>query len=193
MRKFIVIFAWFVFALSANVIAQHAKGNSLVIIDPELPSIDILRRQIHPDSRIVYLEKSNNPLVAILKILKAHAPVSALHIMSHGKPGQLIFSGTEVTTNMLDQNEGILSMWKDSFSHHGDVLLYGCEVGKGQGGIEFIQSLAVLAGLDVAASDNHTGSFKKGGDWFLEVKSGRIETKLVVSQKIIDQYPAVLQ
>jgi len=193
MKKFIVIFAWFVLAVSANAIAQQGKGNSLVIIDPELPLIDILHKQIHPDSRIVYLEKSNNPLGAILKILKAHAPVSALHIMSHGKPGQLIFSGTEVTTSMLDQNEHVLGMWKDHFSQHGDVLLYGCEVGKGREGVEFIQSLAVLIGLDIAASDNHTGTFRKGGDWFLEVKSGRIETKLVVSQKIIEQYVAVLQ
>jgi hypothetical protein len=94
---------------------------------------------------------------------------------------------------MLEDHWEVLSNWKDQFTPHADVLLYGCEIAKGEAGVEFVRSLAVLTGLDVAASDNLTGSWRKGGDWLLEIKSGRIESQLAVSKKIIDQYPAVLR
>jgi hypothetical protein len=113
--------------------------------------------------------------------------------MSAGNPGQLVFSGNEISGTVLHMNEEVLGLWKENFSQHGDILLYGCEVAKGYAGIEFVKSLAILTGLDIAASDNLTGSYKKRGDWYLEVKSGRIETRLIVGQKIIEQYPNVLR
>jgi hypothetical protein len=178
--------------LTIQVMAQTQKGSSIVIVDPALPSLSLLLKQIHPASKVVYLDKTGNPLHSILSILKENAPISALHILSEGKPGSLVFSGIPVTTATLDEFTELLGNWKDHFTHHGDILLYGCDVAKGEAGIQFVKNMAILTGLDIAASDNPTGSWRKGGDWFLEIKSGRIETRLAVSEQIIENYPAVL-
>jgi hypothetical protein len=180
---------------SADLMGQHhhhASGNHVVIVDENLPALDILLQGIKPGSRLVYLEKSQNPLLNILRIIRDNAPISSLHIFSHAKPGSLVFGSQEVTIEDLEQNEKHLGSWKEYFITHGDVLLYGCEVAKGTDGIEFIRTLAVLTGLDIAASDNLTGSYLKGGDWYFEVRSGRIESSLIISKRITAQYAAVL-
>jgi hypothetical protein len=191
MKNFIGIIA-LLFILKFQTQAQSQRGTSVVIVDPTVPSLSTLLKQISPTSKVVYLDKTSNPLGSILRILKANAPVSSLHILSEGKPGNLIFSGMSVNTVMLEDYWEALGNWKEHFNHHGDILLYGCEVAKGDAGVEFVKTMAVLTGLDIAASDNLTGSWRKGGDWFLEIKSGRIESQLAVSKKIIEQYPAVL-
>jgi hypothetical protein len=191
MKGFIVSIA-LAMVLTIQGHAQIQKGASIVVVDPTLPSLSLLLKQIHPASKVVYLNSTKNPLQSLLAIVKANAPVSALHIFSEGKIGSLVFSGMPVTSATLDEHAEVLGNWKDHFTHHGDILLYGCEVAKGEGGIQFIKNMAILTGLDIAASDNLTGSWRKGGDWFLEIKSGRIETRLAVSQQIIEQYPAVL-
>jgi len=191
MKKLIVI-TCFVFVLSVT-FAQQPKGNSVVIIDRDLPSLEILVKQIHASSKIVYLEKSDHPLFFVLKVLRAHAPVSALHIITDGRPGELIFAGTSVTTEVLQKNDEILGLWKEYFSQNGDLLLYGCEVAKGHAGINFIKHMKLLTQLDVAASANLTGSYKKMGDWNLEIKAGKVEAQPAVSKNIIESYPAVLR
>jgi hypothetical protein len=171
---------------------QIVHGNHVVVIDRDLPELDVLITGVKPGSRLIYLDNTKSPLASILKIIKENAPVSSLHILSHGKPGTLIFSSDKVTVENLEENHVILGAWKEYFINHGDVLLYGCEVAKGNEGIEFIKALAVLTGLDIAASDNLTGSYLKGGDWYFEVRSGRIESSLIISKRITAQYEAVL-
>jgi hypothetical protein len=194
MKQAFVLFSLLILAAFANrLVAQDKQeGNHVVIIEKDLPDLEILLTGIKPGSHIAYLHHSKNPLAGILKILREHAPVSSVHIFSHGKPGALIFSSHEITLETLEKHEELLGAWKENFIAHGDVLLYGCEVAKGNEGIEFIKNLAVLTGLDIAASDNMTGSYLKGGDWYFEVRSGRIESSLIVSKRITAQYPSVL-
>jgi hypothetical protein len=195
--KRIISFTVFILLLivitGINSSAQEKGGSSIVIIDRDLRDFEIFRKEITPGSKVAHLDNSKNPLVSILKILRENAPVRSLHILSQGKPGTLVFSYGDVNINNLERDEAIVGAWKEYFTKHGDILLYGCEIAKGQEGINFVRSLAVLTGLDIAASDNLTGSVFKGGDWFFEVHSGRIETKLIVSKQITEQYGEVLR
>jgi hypothetical protein len=168
------------------------EGSHVVIIEKDIPHLEILLQGIKPGSRIAYLPHSKNPIAGILKILRQNAPVSSLHIFSHGKPGMLIFSSHKISLAELQKHEELLGAWKENFVTHGDLLLYGCEVAKGREGIAFIKNMAVLTGLDIAASDNMTGSVLKGGDWYFEVRSGRIESSLIISKRVTAQYPSVL-
>ena len=53
-----------------------------------------------------------------------------------------------------------------------------------QAGQELVESLSVLTGADVAASDDDTGHASLGGDWDLEFAVGSIETDLVFSMDL---------
>jgi hypothetical protein len=174
-------------------IGQEAPGNRVVVLDPSLPSIDILIRQIRPGSKIVYLKKTSDPIASITKIIKQCAPVGSLHIFLEGRPGVFLFAGLEVDVARIDKAESLLNEWREYFSDDGDIFLYGCEIGKGDKGIEFVRALAMATGLDIAASNNLTGSDMHGGDWYLEIKSGSIENPIVVDREANEKYPAILR
>jgi hypothetical protein len=170
-----------------------AAGTDVVILDPSLPAIDILIAEMKPGSRIVYLKKTDNPIRSITKILKHCAPVNSLHVFLEGQPGILVYNDVSVTTDSLLNAEKYLTEWRQFFNDEGDVFLYGCEVGKGIKGLEFVKTFAMLTGLDVAASDNLTGSHLRGGDWFMEVKSGTIQNEIALDQSKNIEYPSLLR
>ncbi|MEG4842206.1 DUF4347 domain-containing protein, partial [Microcoleus sp. B9-D4] len=59
-------------------------------------------------------------------------------------------------------------------------------------GFAFIQRIAQLTNTNVAASQNLTGSVTKGGDWELEVRTGKIETPLIFEPEVLTAYEYVL-
>jgi Ca2+-binding RTX toxin-like protein len=59
-------------------------------------------------------------------------------------------------------------------------------------GFTFIKRIAQLTNANVAASENLTGSAAKGGDWELEVRTGKIKTPLVFREDAIAAYGHVL-
>lgn len=59
-----------------------------------------------------------------------------------------------------------------ALSADGGLLLYGCDVGKGADGGQFVQDLAAATGADVAASNDPTGDTAIGGNCTLETRSG---------------------
>ena len=170
-----------------------ATGSDVVVLDPSLPAVNLLITEMKPGSRIVYLKKTDNPVRSITKILKRCAPVNSLHVFLEGHPGVLVYNNLSITADSLLKSEEYLTQWRQFFNDEGDVFLYGCEVGKGVKGLEFVKTFAMLTGLDVAASDNLTGSHRRGGDWFMEVKSGTIQNEIALDQSKNIEYPALLR
>ena len=72
-----------------------------------------------------------------------------------------------------------------ALSKTGDLLLYGCNVAKGDDGLAFINTLSALTGADVAASNDITG---KLGDWVFEATTGQINTDIRISKAIQNNY-----
>jgi Domain of unknown function (DUF4347)/Lipase (class 3) len=74
----------------------------------------------------------------------------------------------------------------------GDLLLYGCNVGAGATGQQFVETLAQMTGADVAASDDVTGGVAVGGDWVLESATGPIESVVPIAEKNLQLYEHTL-
>ncbi|MCP4167372.1 MAG: DUF4347 domain-containing protein, partial [Chloroflexi bacterium] len=100
------------------------------------------------------------------------------HIVSHGAPGQVVLGGLKLNTESLNTERSAIAAWGDSLVSTGDILLYGCSIGQGQVGDEFVQQLAAVSGVDIAASVDPTGAANLGGDWDLEFRTGAIEAEL---------------
>nr|WP_320051339.1 DUF4347 domain-containing protein [uncultured Desulfuromonas sp.] len=96
------------------------------------------------------------------------ASVDAIHLFSHGSSGRLLLGATELSAENLLEESDLLTLLGATLSDDGDLLLYGCNVGEGGTGVEFVNHLAQITGADVAASDDATGSAALGGDWILE-------------------------
>ena len=65
-----------------------------------------------------------------------------------------------------------------------DLLIYGCDVASSESGTDLIDSLGLLTGADVAASDDITGHQTLDGDWDFEYTVGLVESSVAFSQAV---------
>jgi len=154
---------------------QQNPLNELVFIDSGVADADLLAASIRVGKEVVWLNSASDPWQQITQALSDHNNVSAIHIISHGNNGQINLGGINFDADALAARSGLLSSWQSYLADGADLLLYGCNIGNGETGFEFINTLSELTGTNVAASNDMTGSISFGGDWDLETATGTIE------------------
>jgi Ca2+-binding RTX toxin-like protein len=179
--------------------------SSIAFIDSAVPQAQILANGINPEIEVIQLNAHRNGITQITEALQ-NRNVSAIHIISHGAPGCLRLGNSDLTERSIDYSFTALRQWfstpmgaenpqSSSPSEEQiqpEILLYGCEVAAGDTGMAFIKRLSELTGASVAASQNLTGSAAKGGDWELEIKTGKIKTPLALKPEVLATYSHVL-
>jgi Ca2+-binding RTX toxin-like protein len=113
----------------------------------------------------------------ITNTLANQSDIEAIHILSHGSPGNLNLGSETISNENLPQLGNKIKQWGKALTKNADILLYGCNVAATEIGLQFIQKLHQLTGANIAASNNKTGNQAAGGDWELEVKIGNIATQ----------------
>jgi hypothetical protein len=85
-----------------------------------------------------------------------------------------------------------LQSWSDFLTADAEILLYGCEVGQGDRGWQFVRELGRLTGAKVAAAEGLVGNAALGGTWNLGVQMGRVMTELAFRPQVMADYVGVL-
>ncbi|MEZ6116962.1 MAG: DUF4347 domain-containing protein [Pirellulaceae bacterium] len=75
--------------------------------------------------------------------------MASIHIVSHGKAGQLQLGNQLVDADVLRQHADQIQRWNASLRADADILLYGCDAAQGSNGIDLLQTLAQLTVADV--------------------------------------------
>jgi fibronectin-binding autotransporter adhesin len=112
----------------------------------------------------------------IAAVLADKSDLDVIHMVSHGSAGAIRLGTSSLSASTLERYHSELTTIGQALTAEGDLLLYGCDVGRGSEGARFLSALAAATGADVAASINPTGNSALGGDWALEVASGSIES-----------------
>ncbi|MEG4818339.1 Calx-beta domain-containing protein, partial [Microcoleus sp. K5-D4] len=150
-----------------------------------------------PGTEVVVLDGNRDAIDQITQILALRTNIDSIHIVSHGAPGSLQLGDGNLSLDDIECDRQDLQQWfsprTDSIGDtRPNILLYGCCVAAGEIGKAFVKRLSELTGAFVAASKNLTGSAAKGGDWELEVRTGKIETPLVFEAEVLAGYEYVL-
>ena len=151
----------------------------VVFIDSRVTHSELLLLDLPANARVFTLEASEDGLAQIdiaLEQLAAEgsAPVAAIHLVSHGSSGHAILGATHLTAENLADHADLLAKIGTQVAADADFLFYGCSVGAGERGTAFVDAFAAHTGMDVAASNDATGSAYLGGDWNLEVIRGTV-------------------
>jgi VCBS repeat-containing protein len=167
---------------------QATQSVELVIVDESVEDYEELINGLtsNPEDQfeILILDSQRDGIEQITEMLASRDDIDALHIVSHGRDGAVQLGSTTLTADNLGLYAGMLGQWGDSLTADADILFYGCDLGASDAGREFVDSLAILTGADVAASDDLTGHADLGGDWELEINTGEIESSLTFSQVV---------
>jgi VCBS repeat-containing protein len=175
--------------------AAKALSNSaprdLVVIDTSIADWQTVADAANPNSQLLLLNAEQDGLSQIANAMVG-GNFKSVHIVSHGDDGKLKLGTRSVTAANIEQYSADLERIGQSLTESGDIVLYGCEIGKGAAGASFLQALARATNADVAASTNNTGAVAKGGDWVLEAQTGSIETLSALSTVNLGAYAGLL-
>ncbi|MFB2644698.1 ExeM/NucH family extracellular endonuclease, partial [Raphidiopsis sp. BLCC-F218] len=166
--------------------------SSILFVDPRIPDCQSLIKDPDPNlGRVVVIDPNRDGIVQITETLKLGS-FDTVHIVSHGTAGSLYFGTTVLNSSTLPTYSNLLGEWSGYLTARASVLLYGCNVAQGDSGKNFINQLHKLIGVDIAASDDATGSVILGGDWDLEYSTGLITAPLAFQIGVMDAYNSVL-
>lgn len=149
----------------------------IVFIDSHINDYQSLIAQLPHGTEAVLLDAGQDGIAQILATLQGKTNLDAIDIISHGSPGTITLGSGILNNANINDYQGQLGQIGRHLVGSGDILLYGCEVAKGEAGQAFIERLSQLTGADVATSTHLTGAARLGGNWLLEAHWGAIQTQ----------------
>ena len=155
-----------------NLSTHSAFKEILFVADDVVGWEDIYR--LTPLSVKKYILDSRKDFFSqVVSVLKNEKNINAIHLITHGKKGKILFGKQRIDERDLFIHTKDLEKIGKSLAPGGDIFLYGCNIAKGKG-ILYLDTFARFTHADVAGSSNITGAL---GDWKLEViaKNGKID------------------
>ena len=177
------------------------RKHQLLFVDTKVKDYQNLTKTTNSDTEVIVLKGDRDGIEQISETLKQRTNIAAVHILSHGAAASVQIGATEINLSNIETYRNYLEQWfalpaeansNSQITAKPEILLYGCNVAATEAGVAFVQRLSQLTGAEVAASDNLTGNAALGGDWELEVTTGKIETPVVFSQQAMEAYSGVL-
>ncbi|MCP4048361.1 MAG: DUF4347 domain-containing protein, partial [Gammaproteobacteria bacterium] len=159
-------------------INHRGPPTEIVFVESSLNHDFQLKNAYLDDVAVSVLPDDSHGIQFISNTLSQYNNLSAIHIVSHGAPGQVLLGTERLNASTLENQSDLITAWGESLVPTGDILLYGCSIGEGQVGSELVRQLAAITGADIGASANPTGDKGLGGDWNLERLTGPIEARL---------------
>ena len=161
---------------------DRKKMTSIVFIDATVVASQELLATLSAQHELVVINAGQDGVEQIAEALESReAQYAAVHILSHGAVGEINLGAGLLSSATLAQHRSSLARIAAQLPTDADVLIYGCDVGSGEQGRQFMRELSAQLGADVAASDDATGPSALGGDAELEVKVGSVEATEVLT------------
>lgn len=172
-----IALAWILFAPGTSAIATARLPSALqptgvLFIESNVGDYQQLAASVSLGIDVVVLDAKGDGLSQMADALAGRKNISAIHLISHGVKGALDLGALTLDRETLLERGADLKRMRAALRNDAELFLYGCEVGQGPEGQEFVAMLASATGAQVAASTNLTGARELGGDWLLESRTG---------------------
>lgn len=165
---------------------------NVLFVDARVENWDSLARGATADTEVFVLDSTRDGVEQITRILANCSDLDSLQIVSHGREARVQLGSIELCCENLETYSHLLQQWGKALSERGDILLCGCSVAAGESGRAFVRRLSFIAGADIAASDNLTGSATLGGDWELKFATGEIKASIAIEKEVLEAYTYAL-
>ena len=131
---------------------------NIYFIDDKVQDKEVLISAISSSARWYVLDSSLDGIIQMQRILSSYQGLDSIQIISHGSTGAINLGSTVLNSTTLSYYQTQLQAIGSSLNEAGDLLLYGCDVAKGDEGQKFISDLAKVTGANVVASNSLVGA-----------------------------------
>lgn len=170
----------------------NADRCEIVFVDADVEELELLAAGVAENAELVLLSRDRDSILQISDFLAQRDQVDAIHIVAHGSDGVVRFANGKFGLKEIERHADRLRNWRETLSSEADILFYACDLAQGPAGQNLIRKVAELTGADVAASTDRTGHESRGGDWTLEVATGKIESGSAFQRRNREEYRGVL-
>ncbi|MBF0093648.1 MAG: tandem-95 repeat protein [Alphaproteobacteria bacterium] len=159
--------------------SQDGGKKEVAFVDTSVADWQQLVAGVRSGVEIDLIDGGQSGLAQMAKWAESHSGYDAIHVLSHGAEAVLYLGSDRVNEATLATPvaQAELAGIGASMKAGGDLLIYGCDVGRGADGAHFAQQLALATGADVASSTDISGI---SGNWTLERTAGPIEAVSVL-------------
>lgn len=171
---------------------EGPPAREVAFVSGDVEDADALCAGMRDDVEVIRIGADADGIAVITDVLKTRSNLTAVHIFSHGEAGALDLGGQRLDMQAMALRVGELSHWSEAFAAEADLMIYGCDVGRGADGAAFLSGLSALIEADIAASEDITGADALGGDWDLEQRSGAIEAESALTEAAQADYAHTL-
>ena len=168
------------------------RASEIVFIDPTVSDVGTLLAGLRPEVEAVLLESSERATAQIARTLRDRANLAVVHILAHGRPGEVSFGAGPLSLDTLDEDAADLAAIGHALGDGGDLRLWSCETGQGARGAAFVAALAEAAGAEVAAASWLVGAAALGGRWELEAGSDAFGARSPLTTGGVVAYPGTM-
>ncbi|WP_342347567.1 DUF4347 domain-containing protein [uncultured Nitrospira sp.] len=181
------------FHLALSTISVPSDQREIVFIDTRVQDYHTLLNGIDPNVEAVLLDPTRDGVEQMAEVLAERSDIDAIHLIGEGTEAELHLGTTFLTQEAISgRYANLLTQIGQSLSAEADLLIYGCNFGRGQAGLSAIHTLAELTGADIAASTDRTGHVTENADWDLEISTGTIESSILIGQATQAAWEGVL-
>lgn len=172
----------------------------LVFIDGGIENLDQMVSDLQQENdrdenrtlEIVVLDSHRDGIAQITSALLQFDGVDGVHIVSHGGDGGVRLGATVLSLDNVEIYRSAINAWQHSFTDEADVLFYGCNLAATEDGRALMEQISAECDCDVSASEDLTGHESLGGDWDLEYNVGVVQTSVVFTEQLQDNWHGVL-
>jgi Ca2+-binding RTX toxin-like protein len=149
-----------------------ASAREIAFIDRGVTDLDTFLAGLRPEVESVVLTDHERALPQMARALQDRTGVEAIHIVAHGRAGEVRFGSGALSLETLDEHRAELAAIGRALNAQGDLRLWSCHTGADERGAAFVQALGVATGAKVAAARDLVGAEALGGSWALDQPFG---------------------
>ena len=142
-------------------------SGEIAFIDRNVDDLTTLLAGIRPDVEAVQLSDAEPAPRQMARAVKGREGLEAIHVIAHGRPGEVSFAAGALSLETLDECSRELAEIGRSL-RDGTIQLWSCRTGCDANGAAFVDALARATGAEVAAAMGLVGAAARGGNWVLE-------------------------
>ncbi|MEG5162638.1 DUF4347 domain-containing protein, partial [Microcoleus sp. AT3-A2] len=161
-------------------------------MDSKVENYQEFLRGVKRGTEVILLDRTRDGIEQIAEIAASRHSLNSIQIVAHGASASVEIGSTKLHIHNIETYSSQLQQWGKALKETGSILLLSCNTGAGEFGIKFIQKLSEITGVNIAASNNLTGSAALGGDWELEITTGQINTEIAFEKEVLEGYTSVL-